>query len=287
MDALSRLLTLSAAEGRIDKNCPLGHDWQLPHAAGDLSVIRWHTVTQGAALVELPSGERGELHPGSVVILPQNSAHRLSQQGEIPTHIVCGSLRLQSATHAFLTALPEALWLAPAADSVTSRWLQAAIALLQEESCHDLPGASLLCSQQGSALFALAVRHWLTQNATAGKNILSLLLHPRLGAVILQMLDAPSIPWTVETLAQRVHMSRASFAQLFRDVSGTTPLSVLTTLRMQIAAQALSRGAQSVLVIAESVGYASESSFHKAFIREFALTPGDYRKRVRALENEA
>ncbi len=67
-------------------------------------------------------------------------------------------------------------------------------------------------------------------------------------------------------------MSRASFAQLFRDVSATTPLAVLTTLRLQIAAQTLSREALPVMVIAESVGYASESSFHKAFVREFGCT---------------
>ncbi len=68
-------------------------------------------------------------------------------------------------------------------------------------------------------------------------------------------------------------MSRASFAQLFRDVSATTPLAVLTTLRLQIAAQTLSREVLPVMVIAESVGYASESSFHKAFVREFGCTP--------------
>ncbi|VEA78422.1 AraC family transcriptional regulator [Salmonella enterica subsp. arizonae] len=81
--------------------------------------------------------------------------------------------------------------------------------------------------------------------------------------MIIHMLETPAHPWTVETLAQRVHMSRASFAQLFRDVSATTPLAVLTTLRLQIAAQTLSREALPVMVIAESVGYASESSFTK------------------------
>lgn len=73
-------------------------------------------------------------------------------------------------------------------------------------------------------------------------------------------------------------MSRASFAQLFRDVSGTTPLAVLTKLRLQIAAQMFSREMLPVVVIAESVGYASESSFHKAFVREFGCTPGEYRE---------
>jgi len=61
-------------------------------------------------------------------------------------------------------------------------------------------------------------------------------------------------------------------------------LAVLTTLRLQFAAQMLSRGSQPLVVVAESVGYASESSFHKVFLREFGCTPGEYRKRVKALE---
>ncbi|BBU86274.1 hypothetical protein EIMP300_76740 [Escherichia coli] len=57
MDALSRLLMLNAPQGTIDKNCVLGSDWQLPHGAGELSVIRWHALTQGAAKLEMPTGE--------------------------------------------------------------------------------------------------------------------------------------------------------------------------------------------------------------------------------------
>ncbi len=87
---------------------------------------------------------------------------------------------------------------------------------------------------------------------------------------------------TVESLASIAHMSPGKFAQLFRDVSGTTPLAVLTKLRLQIAAQMFPEMLP-VVVIAESVGYASESSFHKAFVREFGCTPGEYRERVRQL----
>lgn len=56
MDALSRLLMLNDPQGSIDQNCLLSKDWQLPHAAGELSVIRWHTVTQGAAQLDMPDG---------------------------------------------------------------------------------------------------------------------------------------------------------------------------------------------------------------------------------------
>ncbi|MEG2043076.1 MAG: reactive chlorine-specific transcriptional regulator RclR, partial [Hafnia sp.] len=268
MDTLSRLLMLNDPQGSIDQNCLLSRDWQLPHAAGELSVIRWHTVTQGAVLLEMPDGTSFTLRPGTLVILPQNSAHRLCQSGDEQTHIVCGSLRLHASSRYFLTALPEVLVLAPDENSPVSHWLKAMIALMQQESMSALPGSSVVCSQQCATLFTLAVREWLTQ-ATPAQNVLNLLLHPKLGAVVFLMLESPAFAWTVEELAKRAHMSRASFAQLFREVSNSTPLAVLTTLRLQFAAQMLSRGSQPLIVVAESVGYASESSFHKVFLREF------------------
>ncbi|WPU22702.1 reactive chlorine-specific transcriptional regulator RclR [Cedecea neteri] len=285
MDALSQLLAFSAPQGSIDKNCLLSAGWSLPHAAGSLATIRWHTVTQGAAWLELPSGETFTLLPGQVIVLTQNSAHRLRQKGPGETWVVCGSLQLSSASRHFLTALPEALRMAPEQGSPEHTWLLAAVALLQQEADKPQAGMAAVCSQQCATMIALGLRQWLRTHAQ-DKSQLSLLLHPRLSAAVQSMLNAPQMPWTVASLAEQVHMSRASFALLFREVSGTTPLAVLTRIRLQISAQQLSREASSVIAIADAVGYASESSFHKAFMREFGCTPGEYRKRVRALETE-
>ncbi|MGG8872991.1 helix-turn-helix domain-containing protein, partial [Escherichia coli] len=178
------------------------------------------------------------------------------------TCIVCGTLRLQHSARYFLTSLPETLFLAPVNHSVEYNWLREAIPFLQQESRSAMPGVDALCSQICATFFTLAVREWIAQVNTE---------------------EMPGHAWTVESLASIAHMSRASFAQLFRDVSGTTPLAVLTKLRLQIAAQMFSRETLPVVVIAESVGYASESSFHKAFVREFGCTPGEYRERVRQL----
>lgn len=193
MDALSRLLMLNAPQGTIDKNCVLGSDWQLPHGAGELSVIRWHALTQGAAKLEMPTGEIFTLRPGNVVLLPQNSAHRLSHVDNESTCIVCGTLRLQHSARYFLTSLPETLFLAPVNHSVEYNWLREAIPFLQQESRSAMPGVDALCSQICATFFTLAVREWIAQVNTE-KNILSLLLHPRLGAVIQQMLEMPDTP---------------------------------------------------------------------------------------------
>lgn len=283
MDPLSKLLILNVLEGAIEKNCLLSGDWRLPHGAGDLSVIRWHTVTQGAAWLDMPSGESFSLLPATVLFLPHNSAHRLRCQQTTGTHIVCGSLRLPVSARYFQTALPEVLALSPAQNSAEYLWLQSVISLLQANADITQPGADALCSQQCASMVTLAVRAWLS-TAPAEKSLLNLLLHPRLGGAMLNMLASPASPWTVESLAQQVHMSRASFAQLFRQVSGATPLAVLTTLRLQIATQLLSRQAQPIVNIADAVGYANESSFHKAFVRQFHCTPGEYRKQVQAID---
>ena len=206
MDALSRLLMLNAPQGTIDKNCVLGSDWQLPHGAGELSVIRWHALTQGAAKLEMPTGEIFTLRPGNVVLLPQNSAHRLSHVDNESTCIVCGTLRLQHSARYFLTSLPETLFVAPVNHSVEYNWLREAIPFLQQESRSAMPGVDALCSQICATFFTLAVREWIAQVNTE-KNILSLLLHPRLGAVIQQMMEMPGHAWTVESLASIAHMS--------------------------------------------------------------------------------
>lgn len=283
MDVLSRLLMLNTPQGSIDKNCLLNGDWHLPHAAGDISVIRWHSVTQGAAWLEMPSGERLMLHPATVVFLPQNSAHRLCRKGDIDTHIVCGRLRLSVSSRHLLTTLPEALMLVPELNSKQYHWLLNTITLLQDDASSGLPGLTALCSLQCAAMMTLAIRNWL-HNAPQQQHLLNLLLHPRLGGVMQIMLSTPALPWSVKSLAQEANMSRASFAHLFREVSGNTPAAVLTLLRLQMAAQLLSRERVAVATIAETAGYSSESSFHKAFVREFGCSPGEYRRRVHALE---
>ena len=136
MDALSRLLMLNAPQGTIDKNCVLGSDWQLPHGAGELSVIRWHALTQGAAKLEMPTGEIFTLRPGNVVLLPQNSAHRLSHVDNESTCIVCGTLRLQHSARYFLTSLPETLFVAPVNHSVECREWMLCVA---RSALHSLP----------------------------------------------------------------------------------------------------------------------------------------------------
>ena len=94
------------------------------------------------------------------------------------------------------------------------------------------------------------------------------------------MLERPDRAWTVESLARRCNRSRASFAREFRQRAGTGPMELLTTLRMEQAAQLLARGGRDTGSVGEAVGYRSEAAFNRAFGRYAGVTPGRYRRQT-------
>ena len=73
-------------------------------------------------------------------------------------------------------------------------------------------------------------------------------------------------------------MSRYSFAELFRDVVGVSPMNYLTNCRMLRARELLRTPDLPVVEVAEQVGYRSEAAFNRAFTRTFGVGPGAYRR---------
>lgn len=104
------------------------------------------------------------------------------------------------------------------------------------------------------------------------------MVHKKFGKLLVDIMETPSVPWTLEKCAKHVNMSRANFSRKFKDVSGNSPMQILVAVRMQIAAQILARENTTVAIVAEMVGYSNVSSFHKAFFRYYDLTPNHYKK---------
>ena len=84
----------------------------------------------------------------------------------------------------------------------------------------------------------------------------------------------PAAPWTVETLAREVSLSRATLTRRFSTLVGEPPLSYLTRWRMELAARRLRETDKAVSAIARQVGYTSEFAFSRAFSRLRGLPPG-------------
>jgi AraC-like DNA-binding protein len=90
-----------------------------------------------------------------------------------------------------------------------------------------------------------------------------------------------SEPWTIDSLAREVNVSRATLARRFGELVGQTPLGYLTRWRMDVAAQRLRDTDDTIAAIAAAVGYRSEYAFSRAFARHRGIAPGRYRRQAR------
>jgi AraC family transcriptional activator of mtrCDE len=73
-------------------------------------------------------------------------------------------------------------------------------------------------------------------------------------------------------------MSRATFVRHFTYRTGTPVASLVTAIRMMIAADLLARDDRQIGAIATAVGYRSESAFGRAFRVAMGTTPARFRK---------
>jgi AraC-like DNA-binding protein len=79
-------------------------------------------------------------------------------------------------------------------------------------------------------------------------------------------------------LAHEVGLSRSALAERFTHLVGQPPMQYLANWRMQLAANYLLSGNDSVAAIAERVGYESEAAFSRAFKKMVGVSPSQWRK---------
>jgi AraC-like DNA-binding protein len=86
----------------------------------------------------------------------------------------------------------------------------------------------------------------------------------------------------VETLAQEVNLSMASFHAHFKTVTATSPIQYLKATRLHKARLLMIQDGVSASRAASRVGYESASQFSREFKRLFGLTPAQEATRMRA-----
>src|SRR5699024_12779745 len=79
-------------------------------------------------------------------------------------------------------------------------------------------------------------------------------------------------PLTVDDLARRARMRRRTFVRAFRDSTGTTPASWVTSRRLDEARRLLEQTDLPIERVAEAVGYSSAITFRQHFSRALATT---------------
>jgi len=99
----------------------------------------------------------------------------------------------------------------------------------------------------------------------------------RLGRAVAAMQERPEQALTLPRLAEVAGMSRSVFSARFADAVGQPPIEFLKTLRLDHAARLLVRTDMPVKSVAARIGYASRSSFTRAFLARHGIGPARFR----------
>ncbi|MGP1193541.1 AraC family transcriptional regulator [Serratia sp. CY54039] len=156
--------------------------------------------------------------------------------------------------------------------------LQWALQRLADELLKPSPGSALMTHHLGQIMLTQALRIYLTGEEGAASGWLPALFDPRIGAAMQAVHADPARRWTVASLADAASVSRSTLALRFKQKAGMAPLEYVSRWRMLLAARALRTGVEPVSIIAQRLGYDSDSAFSHAFKRVMACSPRDYRR---------
>ncbi len=205
---------------------------------------------------------------------------RLSKTSEVPevsegARYIAGGFFAFTGGHTemLLHSLPPIVHIRRESDKAAMRW---SLERLREELRDPQPGGSLIAQQLAYMMLIQALRLHLADAASAGRGWLSALSDKHMSIAIASMHNDPGYSWTLQSLAERVGMSRSIFALRFRETVGATPMEYLTRWRMLLAADRLKNSSDGLSAIAQSLGYESESAFGKAFRRVMGCSPRQY-----------
>ncbi len=231
------------------------------HVARDSPRARVRPLAEIAAAH--PKDERGVLRYGG---------------GGALTTMVCGHFIFEEGgRNPLVESLPPVIHVR-GEDATSVEWLEATLQFVASESASGRPGAKTVITRLADVLLIQAVRAHLARGEAGTGSWLRALLDPKIGAALGLIHERADQPWTVDTLASSVAMSRSSFAARFALLAGEPPLRYLTRWRMQKAARLLREGQGGLAEIAGRVGYDNEAAFSKAFKRWGGRAPGAYRR---------
>jgi AraC family transcriptional regulator, alkane utilization regulator len=302
-DVLQTVRVSTVCHGRFELSAP----WGFRSDTADDALF--HVVLSGSCVLEV-DGVDGQLQlsSGDLIALPHGNAHVLRDAsttpprpltellnceagraahvshyggGGSPSTLVCGAFRFEDRrNNPVLEVLPP-LVLIRGDQGRAVEWLEPTLQFIASEAMSLQPGARTVISRLADILFIQLVRAYLASDTTAGRGWLRALAEPQIGAALRLIHQDPAHPWTVALLAQRVGMSRSTFAGRFRELIGEAPLHYVTRWRMRKAAGLLLDGRSTLAEIADRVGYESEAAFSKTFKRWMGSAPGAYRKATR------
>ncbi len=296
MDPVSQILQIHHVSAQIFHNAKYCGDFNVNTSKS--GKIPFHIVTTGNCFLTLPNADNKKvlLQAGDMVILPHSAEHSLCNKFEPQvaenstqsqpfaeakelqgTGLVCGYMEFDHLViNPIIAALPQYIVI----KSTESPWcdhLLPMIKLLMSESLRDGLGVQVTLNRLIDVIFVLIVREFI-QLDDHQSGIMAALANKKISLALSLIHDDLSKEWTVETLAEKVAMSRSDFAKKFKQYLAQTPKHYLTQIRMESAYRDLKDTSKSMFEIADTYGYSSEAAFSKAFKKLLGTSPGAVRK---------
>lgn len=128
------------------------------------------------------------------------------------------------------------------------------------------------------SVFIAFLQDYFDSSTEKHSGIHAALRDPYLTKVISAIQREPGQNWTIKCLASLAGLSRSAFIERFTHVVGDSPNHYLVSVRMASAANLLTNKKSSISQIADQIGYGSEASFGRAFLKWAGVTPGQYRQ---------
>jgi AraC-like DNA-binding protein len=235
---------------------------------GDAHIMRDRLSTPAADFFDLVKTHR----------FAENPAFRAGGKGAITT-LVCGGAHLETGAHSFLIGMLPPVLCVRRTEENTQHWLGLTTEQILAELKSRGPGANGIITRLADILFIRAVCAYFDHNIGAAESGLLLAVRDgQIGRALAILHRHPQQPWTVDSLARHVALSRFAFAARFTEVVGEPPLHYLTRLRIDLAASRLRSSDDKLRAIAAASGYESVAAFAKSFKRLIGMTPGEYRR---------
>jgi AraC family transcriptional activator of mtrCDE len=300
---LDRLLDTLMVEFVRLSECLVGEGYRLELGGIDAPGVHYNISGTGRMVVE--GREPIELQPHRLIVLPAKTLFRIevpsrrgsrvtwrtidgraqlfppgavrryvANDGEPEIVLICGYFHASygASTDLFGTLKSPIVEQFQEGDQVDETLKAALMELVAQEVGFGAMSAALL-KQVVVALLRRSLRSmdlWLER--------FSLLCDPQVARALAEMVAHPGARHTVHSLARTAFLSRSAFEARFNRVVGRPPMILLRDLRMRQAAEQLGTTTMTVDEVAHQAGYASRSSFVRAFRKAHGCDPTSFRR---------
>lgn len=316
MDIISDVLNVVRLNGALFLNAEFGHPWKVSSPCGqDIAqavmpnsdnVIVYHLVTHGQCFVSIDGEKELLLNEGDIVIFPHGDAHNIgSNLATMPidmsaiiptllnpnldllktpgesgtTNLICGWLAAeQNIINPLMNSLPRLLKV-NIRQHDSGKWLENSIIHAVDSASSVRAGAEAMTKKLAEILFLETLRFYMESLPDDQLSWLAGMKDKHVGKALSLIHAEPAKQWTVELLAQQAFVSRSVLAEKFKSFVGKPPMKYLARWRLAIAASLLQEGKKSIAWIIEEIGYESDTSFSRAFKKEFGVPPSGWREK--------